>query len=56
MKTKSGYETNGDYIKFKSGYTGSWKVETEKDTKAFKTELEADLYIQTLIKNENNNP
>ncbi len=45
MKTKSGYETNGDYIKFKSGFTSRWNVETENGTKNFKTELDADMHI-----------
>lgn len=45
MKTKSGYETNGDYIKFKSGFTSRWNVETENDMQNFKTEFEADMHI-----------
>lgn len=45
MKTKSGYETNGDYIKFKSGFTRNWAVETEKHIQYYKTEYEADMYI-----------
>jgi len=49
MKTKSGYETNGDYIKFKSGFTSFWKVETENDIKHFKTEFDADIHIITKI-------
>lgn len=49
MKTKSGYETNGDYIKFKSGFTGLIVVETEKKIKTFKTEFEANNHIVTKI-------
>lgn len=49
MKTKTGYETNGDYIKFKSGFTGSWNVETETKIEHFKTEEEADMHIITKI-------
>ena len=49
MKTKSGYETNGDYIKFKCGFTGNLKVETEKEIKSFKTENEADMHIITNV-------
>ena len=49
MKTKAGYETNGDYIKFKSGFTGSWNVETENKMEHFKTEYEADMHIITKI-------
>ncbi len=49
MKTKAGYETNGDYIKFKSGFTGSWNVETENKMEHFKTEDEADMHIITKI-------
>ena len=49
MKTKTGYETNGDYIKFKSGFTGSWQVETENKMEYFKTENEADMHIITNI-------
>lgn len=49
MKTKAGYETNGDYIKFKSGFTSSWQVETETEMKYFKTENEADMHIITNI-------
>ena len=42
MKTKTGYETNGNYIKFKSGFTGEWCVETESGREHFKTEKEAE--------------
>lgn len=49
MKAKSGYETNGDYIKFKSGFTQFWVVETEKGCEYFKTEDEADMHIITKI-------
>ncbi len=49
MITKSGYETNGDYIKFKSGFTGSYAVETEKETVFFKTEYEANMHIITRV-------
>ena len=49
MKTRTGYETNGKYLKFKSGYTSCWNVETEKDMKHFKTEYEADMYIITKV-------
>jgi len=49
MKTKAGYETNGDYIKFKSGFTDNWNVETENEVKHFKTENEADMHIITKI-------
>jgi hypothetical protein len=49
MKTKSGYETNGDYIKFKSGFTSNWAVETENKIQHFKTEDEADSHIVTKI-------
>jgi uncharacterized CHY-type Zn-finger protein len=45
MKTKSGYETNGDYIKFKSGFTSCWNVETQNDIQHFKNELDADMHI-----------
>ena len=45
MKTKSGYETDGSYIKFKSGFTNSWVVETNSETFYFKTEEDADKYI-----------
>lgn len=48
MKTKSGYETNGDYIKFKSGFTEFWIVETEKGSEFFKNEKEADDYIKSI--------
>lgn len=46
MKTKSGYETDGTYIKFKSGFTQFWKVETESIDKIFKTESDADEWIK----------
>jgi hypothetical protein len=49
MKTKFGYETNGDYIKFKSGYTGNWVVYTDIKKYSFKTENEADIHIITKI-------
>jgi|694.fasta_scaffold00170_47 hypothetical protein len=49
MKTKSGYETNGDYIKFKSGFTGNYAVETQNDIKHFKNEYEADMHIITKV-------
>ena len=45
MKTKSGYETDGRYIKFKSGYTVSWCVEIEKGTFYFNNESLADRFI-----------
>ena len=50
MKTKAGYETNGDYIKFKSGFTSSWQVETENKMEYFKTENEANLFYQEALK------
>jgi hypothetical protein len=49
MKTEAGYETNGNYIKFKSGFTGSWNVETVNKIEHFKTEDEADMYIITKV-------
>ena len=49
MKTKSGYETNGSYLKFKSAFTASWNVEIENKIKHFKTENEADMYIITKV-------
>jgi|GEM_PF-5207862 len=49
MKTQAGYETNGDYIKFKSGFTSFWNVETENKMEHFKTEDEADMHIITNI-------
>jgi len=45
MKTKSGYETNGDYIKFKSGFTSNWNVETQNNIEHFKNELDAEMHI-----------
>lgn len=48
MKAKSGYETNGDYIKFKSEVTCSWCVETEKGIEYFHREDQADLYISNV--------
>ena len=50
MKTQSGYETDGTYLKFKSAYTQFWKVETEKDIRAFRTEAEADEWIKDNLK------
>lgn len=44
MKTNSGYTTNGTFIKFKSGHTRSWCVETENKVCFFRTEHEADEY------------
>ena len=38
MKTKSGYETNGTYIKYKSGYIDKWIVETETNRNIFTSE------------------
>lgn len=49
MKTGSGYETNGTYIKYKSRYSGKWCVETEFYSKAFDTEIEADEYASGFI-------
>jgi hypothetical protein len=49
MKTKTGYETNGTYLKFKSGFTGMWVVETEKGSEFFKSEKLADAYIEELL-------
>lgn len=49
MKTKSGYETNGDYIKFKSGFTGLIVVETQTGISTFKDESEANNHIITKI-------
>ena len=48
MKTKSGYETNGTYLKYKSGYTASWCVEIERGVMYFQTEREADKYISVM--------
>lgn len=45
MKTKSGHITNGSFIKYKSGFTGSWCVETKDKTEYFSKEEEADIYI-----------
>ncbi len=49
MKTKSGYETNGDYIKFKNGFTSRWCIETENDIKYFGSEYEANMHIITKV-------
>jgi hypothetical protein len=49
MKAKSGYETNGDYIKYKSGFTSYYMVETEGGVEAFKEEYDADMYIITKV-------
>jgi hypothetical protein len=49
MKTKSGYETNGDYIKYKCGFTSRWKVENESGIDSFKDEYGADMHIITQI-------
>lgn len=49
MKTRSGYETDGKYLKWKSAYTSQWAVETEKEIVYFKTEQEADNYIKKKI-------
>jgi len=54
MKTLAGYETDGIYIKFKSGFTGMWKVETDSKVFIFKTENEADNYITEIKKHEKN--
>lgn len=53
MKTQNGYETNGTYLKFKSGFTGLWNVETETEINLFNTEIEADNYIKKLNDYEN---
>lgn len=45
MKTVSGYETNGTYLKFKSGFTTNWKVEVKEKIHLFETEEEADEFI-----------
>lgn len=45
MKTKSGYSTNGSYIKYKSAFSKFWYVETNNCKNEFKTEKEADLFI-----------
>ena len=47
MKTKSGYETDGTYIKFKSGFTNKWCVELESMTYFFNSEKEADTFISS---------
>jgi len=49
MKTQIGYETNGDYIKYKSGFTQYWVIETEKGSEFFKTEYEADMYARQVV-------
>ena len=49
MKTLSGYETNGTYLKFKSGFTTHWKVEVKDKIHLFKTEDEADMHIITKV-------
>lgn len=57
MTTKTGYITDGTYIKFKSGFTGRWVVETEKGAESFKELWEADAYIITLLlEKENEKP
>ena len=45
MTTQSGYSTNGNYIKYKSGFTSFWIVETETERESFKTEADANAYI-----------
>lgn len=50
MKAKSGYQTDGNYIKYKSGFTQSWCVELADKTHFFKTEDEADFFIFKLPK------
>jgi len=49
MKTKSGYITNGTYIKFQYGFTGWWIVELAEKSYFFKTEIEADNFIKNLL-------
>lgn len=48
IHTKTGYFTDGTYIKYKSGYTKNWKVETVDDTFYFDTEAEADEFTNIL--------
>lgn len=49
MTTQSGYSTNGNYIKYKSGFTSFWIVETENERHTFKNENEADTFIKLLL-------
>lgn len=55
MRTKAGYETNGDYIKLKSGFTQFWVVETSIDTYYFESEKDADLFIENYLHTIKNN-
>ena len=48
MKTKSGFITNGTYLKYKSGFTSFWIVETENKRELFDSEAEADLFIASI--------
>lgn len=46
MKTKSGYETNGTYLKYRSGYTLSWCVEINNQGVIYlKSERDADRFV-----------
>jgi hypothetical protein len=46
MNTKSGYQTNGTYLKYKSGFTSNWIVEINNQGCIFlKTEQDADRFV-----------
>lgn len=49
MKTKRGFYTDGQYIKWKSGYTSFWIVEVEEDEFTFRDEESANKFIEDYL-------
>ena len=50
MKTKSGFETNGTYVKRLGVDESRWFVETENEEKVFLNERDADRFISEIGK------
>lgn len=49
MKTKRGFYTDGEYVKWKSAYTSFWIVEVEEDEFIFRDEESADAFIEDYL-------